>query len=339
MSSRIFLPKEQIFSSLGVIGAGFKMNTYETGTTTPVATYSDTALSVANTNPVIADSSGRFGDVFVADNSLIKLVVTDADDVTIFEADPVDPKQFSISDFDPAPLGVIGGTLGTNVAYTLLPTTPISSYKNTLIFAIDLHLTNGDDATLNIYDPSNSLLGAKNIKFSNNTSNIKAGELKVGRHIISYDGTNMVVLTPSSNIGKIETIASTTVPSGHLECDGSAISRTTYVDLFNNIGTSWGVGDGSTTFNIPDLRGEFIRGWDNGKGTDSGRAFASGQLDELKSHNHTTIITRMDDSVYSGVQGIVDGDNTNGTGTYTSSNSGGNETRPRNFALMYIIKY
>ena len=74
------------------------MNTYETGTTTLVATYSDTALSVANTNPIVADSSGRFGDIFVADNSLIKLVVTDADDVTIFEADPVDPKQFSISD-------------------------------------------------------------------------------------------------------------------------------------------------------------------------------------------------------------------------------------------------
>ncbi len=63
-----------------------------------------------------------------------------------------------------------------------------------------------------------------------------------------------------------------------LPCDGSAISRTTYADLFDVIGTVFGVGDGSTTFNVPDLRGEFIRGWDNGAGVDSGRTFGSWQV-------------------------------------------------------------
>ena len=48
-------------------------------------------------------------------------------------------------------------------------------------------------------------------------------------------------------------------------------SRTTYANLFNVIGTSFGAGNGSTTFNVPDLRGYFIRGWDNGKGTDAGK--------------------------------------------------------------------
>ncbi|MCD4724492.1 MAG: tail fiber protein [Bacteroidales bacterium] len=58
------------------------------------------------------------------------------------------------------------------------------------------------------------------------------------------------------------------VPQGWLICDGSAISRTTYVNLFNMIGTNYGSGNNSTTFNLPDLRGMFLRGADNGSGND-----------------------------------------------------------------------
>lgn len=68
--------------------------------------------------------------------------------------------------------------------------------------------------------------------------------------------------------GMISAWAVNSQPYGWLECNGSAISRTTYKRLFDNIGTQFGVGNGSTTFNIPDLRGEFIRGWDNGRGVD-----------------------------------------------------------------------
>lgn len=60
-------------------------------------------------------------------------------------------------------------------------------------------------------------------------------------------------------IGAVFYIASTTIPNGYLLCDGSAISRSTYSKLFSIIGTSFGVGDGSTTFNLPDLRAKFIR--------------------------------------------------------------------------------
>jgi microcystin-dependent protein len=61
-------------------------------------------------------------------------------------------------------------------------------------------------------------------------------------------------------IGSIVLLASSTVPTGYLECNGAAISRTTYATLFAVLGTTWGAGDGSTTFNLPDLRGEFIKG-------------------------------------------------------------------------------
>lgn len=72
------------------------------------------------------------------------------------------------------------------------------------------------------------------------------------------------------------------VPSGYLKADGSAVSRTTYADLFASIGTDYGSGDGSSTFNLPDLRGQFLRGLDDGRGLDSGRAFASNQTDAME---------------------------------------------------------
>ncbi len=66
-------------------------------------------------------------------------------------------------------------------------------------------------------------------------------------------------------------------PSGWLICDGSAVSRSIYSNLFTAIGSLYGNGDGSTTFNLPDLRGEFIRGFDQGRGADAGRNFGSWQ--------------------------------------------------------------
>ena len=66
------------------------------------------------------------------------------------------------------------------------------------------------------------------------------------------------------NIGEIFWWPLAIPPGDSLYCDGSAISRSTYSDLFDVIGVQYGVGDGSTTFNLPDLRGEFVRGYDPG---------------------------------------------------------------------------
>lgn len=68
--------------------------------------------------------------------------------------------------------------------------------------------------------------------------------------------------------GEIHTFATETAPSGYLECNGQAVNRVTYSRLFNAIGTTYGPGDGSTTFNLPDYRGQFLRGYDNGGGLD-----------------------------------------------------------------------
>ncbi|MEM7046998.1 MAG: tail fiber protein [Pseudomonadota bacterium] len=77
--------------------------------------------------------------------------------------------------------------------------------------------------------------------------------------------------------GTIMTSAAQDPPAGWLSCDGATISRTAYAELFAVIGTTYGRGNGSTTFTLPDLRGEFIRGWDEGRGADPARQFGSTQ--------------------------------------------------------------
>lgn len=148
--------------------------------------------------------------------------------------------------------------------------------------------------------------------------------------------------------GAVMAFGMSTVPANWLECNGAAVNRTTYATLFAAIGTTWGAGDGSTTFNLPDLRGEFIRGWDHGKGTDTGRALASSQADELESHSHLNGVA--DDSavtfVYGGSTTAIPGSATQAYSTSATalthqgitSTTGGTETRPRNIALMYCIK-
>ena len=91
--------------------------------------------------------------------------------------------------------------------------------------------------------------------------------------------------------GSVQWFAMQTAPSGFLTAYGSAISRSAYLNLFSAIGTTYGVGDGSTTFNIPDLRGAFIRGWDNGKGLDPSRVFGSLQNSALGLHNHSASVS------------------------------------------------
>lgn len=83
-------------------------------------------------------------------------------------------------------------------------------------------------------------------------------------------------------VGTIITSASINIPEGFLLCDGSAISISAYINLYNVIGNAYGNGNGSTTFNIPDLRGEFIRGTDNGRGVDAGRQIGSNQSDAMR---------------------------------------------------------
>ena len=85
--------------------------------------------------------------------------------------------------------------------------------------------------------------------------------------------------------------------------------------------------------NVPDLRGEFIRGWDHGKGTDTGRDLLSTQDQEIQSHNHA--YNRPGFISYNSSSGYTT--YANSESTQNTGDTGGTETRPRNVALMYII--
>lgn len=134
--------------------------------------------------------------------------------------------------------------------------------------------------------------------------------------------------------GAVSAFAMSTPPSGWLECDGSTVSRTTYATLYAAIGDTFGAGDGSTTFALPDLRGEFVRGWDNSAGVDSGRTFGSSQTDELKSHSHTLSTVSSSGGASSGISSA----SPFAPSSVATSSTGGAETRPRNIALMYCVK-
>lgn len=137
-----------------------------------------------------------------------------------------------------------------------------------------------------------------------------------------------------------------TPPTGWLKANGAAISRTTYSALFDAIGTTFGAGDGSTTFDLPDLRGEFMRSWDDGRGVDSGRSFGTFQDHQFQTHAHSF---RGGASIFSRSSGryqdivtanVHDGDAPLRTvpSSVVSGNRGA-ETRPRNIAMLACIKY
>jgi len=178
--------------------------------------------------------------------------------------------------------------------------------------------------------------------------------------------------------GTVMAWAASAIPTGWLECNGAAVSRSTYPELFVVLGTAYGSGDGSTTFNLPDYRGEFLRGLDGGVGRDPDRASRTNRGDgntgdiigskqasafELHAHTQQGTFPSSGDPGHQHVESIPFGTTTyttGGSGTVVQSSStsltgtsgahshttsifgpvtstGGNETRPRNVNVIWII--
>jgi phage-related tail fiber protein len=165
----------------------------------------------------------------------------------------------------------------------------------------------------------------------------------------------------SSTAGEVIFTTKSVPPTGYLKANGAAVSRTTYAALFGAIGTTYGAGNGSTTFNLPDLRGEFLRGWDDGRGVDSGRTLGSAQLDQMQritgTYQALRITVRVDETApvvsgalgwnasFAGGSALASGntanitfDSANSPSARASSTTAG-ETRARNVALLACIRY
>jgi microcystin-dependent protein len=154
-------------------------------------------------------------------------------------------------------------------------------------------------------------------------------------------------------VGSVFMWMTSTAPAGTLELYGQAVSRLTYSALFSVWGVMYGPGDGVTTFNLPDMRGEFVRGWDHGRAVDpdratrtdrgdttDGDAVGTKQLSAIEEHSHVILNT-------SGTGNTGDRA-ARGTGpgyaqltlqTYGNPYTFADETRPRNINVMFVVKY
>lgn len=151
--------------------------------------------------------------------------------------------------------------------------------------------------------------------------------------------------------GMVAYFAQWAPPGGWLVANGAAVSRTAYADLYAAIGDRYGAGDGFTSFNLPDLRGEFIRGFDGSRGIDQGRELGSAQSDDFKAHTHNLVSTIKNGDLLSPTNQIARETAAGGDTEYhlrgtssaatlgKSSATGGTETRPRNIAMQPCIKY
>lgn len=244
---RFTMPFAAAFDGNGRPMAGARLYFYIAGTTTPLSTYSDEALTVANTNPVVADASGTWPAIFLQDKAY-KVVLKTSADATVWTAD-----------------GVRG---------------------------------------------------------------------------VSPAGLPVGAMTP---------FAGASAPAGWLLCYGQAVSRSTYAHLFEALGTTYGTGDGTATFNLPDLRGRSVFGKDNMGGSGASRvtsavsgvdgtalgAVGGDQRMPQHSHKYSSIIVpggNTQTNVQAGGQWWVNLDQDTGT-----AGSGASQNMPPAIVLNWII--
>lgn len=162
--------------------------------------------------------------------------------------------------------------------------------------------------------------------------NLVAGN---GTTVTSTGSTITIATSEGIPAGVVVPYAGSTVPDGWLLCDGAAVSRTTYAALFLTIGTSYGPGDGSTTFNLPNLAGKIPVGRDSGDsvfdtiGETGGEKTHTLTIDEMPSHNH-----RIEAYTGTGSGGFIEAGQSFQAGRITF-NTGGSQ--PHNNLQPYIV--
>jgi microcystin-dependent protein len=291
----------QFLTDAGAVAASYLLYTYDSGTTTPKATYTTQLGNVENANPIVLDSAGRCS-LWLGSGEYTFTLKTPAG-VTVKTWDDVAGVPVAVTgDYLPLAGGTMTGAIVLpGNATTNLQAVPKQQIDTLIAAAV---------ATL--------------------TTSIDTAE------------------TSAAPIGTVAMFAGSTAPTNWLQMNGAAVSRTTYADLFAVIGTTYGVGNGSTTFNIPEARGEFFRSLDSSRGVDAGRALGSAQAAAIETHSHLNGVADMRETAFvyggetTGIPGestaIFDSDAGSATHQGNTSTTGGTETRPRNVAFMGIIK-
>jgi hypothetical protein len=209
MATRLVPQLWQVLDANGNPGNGFKLYFYATGTSNLKNTYSDTALSVANANPVICNSDGHpanvSGDpigVWGVNKEDYKVILKDASDNIILTEDPIDTVSYDINSFGARPTQHWGITTNTADAYQIKPVPSITQYSSDLLFSFTPHLDNNADCTFAVFQEGTestylSALTMKKYDMNGAKVNLEALDLQAGQtYLARIDTTDVVVLNP-----------------------------------------------------------------------------------------------------------------------------------------------
>ena len=331
-------------------------------------TWSNSGQTVLNTNPVVLDSAGR---ATIFGSGAYCQVLKDSNNNTIWTKETGDATSTSTLGW-----GGIGG--GTANAQTVTVSGFSSTNGQTFYFVAGasntgpLTLSVNAGSTIAVVKPTTA-----------GTSQLGGGEVVSGNVVgVTYYSTTgqfqLITNNISNTSGQIAAFGSSLCPSGWLAADGTAVSRTTYASLFASIATTWGNGNGTTTFNLPDLRGTFLRGTGTNAnaavvaaGGAIGQALGTYAADTFQGHKHNVTDPGHFHSLPNGFTvGNIAGagsayslpsaypaqntgskttgltvesatTDTNGCSGSTSCGtvSFGTETKPKNFGVTYCIQY
>jgi len=354
---------EQFFDNAGAMLAGGKLFYYEAGATDLQTTFSNAGGTTPNTNPLVLDGYGRlqeavyFGDD--ASHANYKEILTTSANAIIppwpMDNIPAAKAEISSQSFAALQLNWTQKTNGQSPILLTAADLGAAFECDTTAGDIEFDLPPAAQCTnkgfwFNKTSASNAVIVDPNL--SETIDDSAASLVFVDKNVVIgvfSNGAEWYTIGKKETAGSIRMWPTATAPNGWLECDGSAVSRATYAALFAVLGTTYGPGNGSTTFNLPDMRGRFPRGWAHGSTADPDRASRSDRGDgttgdnvgtkqsyQVQSHTHPLIHDPTNiQNTPSGVTGFYAFGlpDTGATGA-----TGGNETRPVNTNLMFIIK-
>lgn len=300
----------QRFTTAGAPLNGGKAYFYLTGTLTLEDVFEDDGLVTPLANPVIADSSGHFPElVYLDPTKTYRMILKTSADVTISDADPINTAQSG------------GGVDGATINADSIPGTALepTAIEDRLGFTPQESFAALTDHEINVLLRR---VGIVEPYF---------GTATIAGALLCNGGTIGSALSGASSLASADAAelfallwAWAAADSPILDSAGAGATRGA------NAAADFAANKRLT---LPDLRGEFIRGLDLSRGIDAARAIGSYQADTLKAHAHTYYSVRTD--IANGGQSVV---GATGSGSTTGS-TGDTETKPRNVALTYIVRY
>ena len=389
--------KAQFIDAAGIPLAGGFLYTYEAGTTTPQATYTDSTAATANSNPIVLDSRGEANIWLSSANYKFKL--TDANGTEIWTVDNIAAPSTALSPVFSSNVTISANTSGPALLVTQtgagaairvqdsadpdsspfvvdtsgqvgIGTATPANAIDVAGGAIQISTSGGTARTILSADSTDSIFAAsddRNFTIKTNaatrlTINSTDATSTVPIVLPTAPTTTLQAATKgyvdqSSPAGMIAPFAGTSAPTGWLACQGQAVSQTTYAALYAAIGTTWDIGgEGAGNFRLPDLRGMFVRGTGtNATGSSSGAvgpSVGTYAADTYLNHSHAITDPGHSHGAYyltnAAGGGATNASSSSGptnpttavtTGiTVNTSTTGGTETKPKNYGVLYIIK-